>query len=99
GPTWSLMLYTDGLIEGRVGEGKQRLGQEGMVTHVPPWSPAVGMDIASPERSLGQLPAAPRGLFPGAALGARGRLLSSGTGPGQEHQQLAMVIGEIAFAV
>ncbi|GAB2578268.1 fused response regulator/phosphatase [Streptomyces capparidis] len=30
GPRWSLMLYTDGLIEGRVGEGSRRLGQEGM---------------------------------------------------------------------
>ena len=28
---WSLMLYTDGLIEGRIGQGTQRLGQEGMV--------------------------------------------------------------------
>lgn len=31
GGKWSLMLYTDGLIEGRIGEGNQRLGQEGMV--------------------------------------------------------------------
>ncbi|MGW1889854.1 PP2C family protein-serine/threonine phosphatase [Streptomyces sp. NPDC002004] len=31
GGAWSLMLYTDGLIEGRIGEGRQRLGQEGMV--------------------------------------------------------------------
>ncbi|MFJ4851149.1 MULTISPECIES: PP2C family protein-serine/threonine phosphatase [unclassified Streptomyces] len=31
GEAWSLMLYTDGLIEGRVGRGPQRLGQEGMV--------------------------------------------------------------------
>ncbi|MEU6318238.1 fused response regulator/phosphatase [Streptomyces sp. NPDC047009] len=31
GPAWSLMLYTDGLIEGRVGEGGERLGLEGMV--------------------------------------------------------------------
>lgn len=31
GETWSLMLYTDGLIEGRVGDGTQRLGQDGMV--------------------------------------------------------------------
>ncbi|MYW67881.1 SpoIIE family protein phosphatase [Streptomyces sp. SID8379] len=31
GPEWSLMLYTDGLIEGRVGQGNQRLGQDGMV--------------------------------------------------------------------
>jgi serine phosphatase RsbU (regulator of sigma subunit) len=31
GAAWSLMMYTDGLIEGRVGEGAQRLGQEGML--------------------------------------------------------------------
>ncbi|MEU1018823.1 SpoIIE family protein phosphatase [Streptomyces sp. NPDC005898] len=31
GGKWSLMLYTDGLIEGRIGQGKERLGQEGMV--------------------------------------------------------------------
>ncbi|WP_327671126.1 MULTISPECIES: fused response regulator/phosphatase [unclassified Streptomyces] len=31
GSSWSLMLYTDGLIEGRIGQGRQRLGQEGMV--------------------------------------------------------------------
>ncbi|MEU5954854.1 SpoIIE family protein phosphatase [Streptomyces sp. NPDC047525] len=34
GGKWSLMLYTDGLIEGRIGEGNQRLGQEGMVEMV-----------------------------------------------------------------
>ncbi|MER6391774.1 fused response regulator/phosphatase [Streptomyces sp. NPDC059382] len=31
GGTWSLMLYTDGLIEGKIGEGRERLGQDGMV--------------------------------------------------------------------
>ncbi|AQA13182.1 PP2C family protein-serine/threonine phosphatase [Streptomyces malaysiensis] len=31
GGAWSLMMYTDGLIEGRVGSGVQRLGQDGMV--------------------------------------------------------------------
>ncbi|MFD8075187.1 PP2C family protein-serine/threonine phosphatase [Streptomyces sp. NPDC059718] len=31
GEAWSLMLYTDGLIEGRIGLGAQRLGQDGMV--------------------------------------------------------------------
>lgn len=31
GGTWSLMLYTDGLIEGRIGPGRERLGQDGMV--------------------------------------------------------------------
>ncbi|MFF7410551.1 PP2C family protein-serine/threonine phosphatase [Streptomyces lydicus] len=30
GASWSLMMYTDGLIEGRIGKGNQRLGQEGM---------------------------------------------------------------------
>jgi serine phosphatase RsbU (regulator of sigma subunit) len=34
GSEWSLMLYTDGLIEGRVGSGGERLGQEGMVEMV-----------------------------------------------------------------
>jgi serine phosphatase RsbU (regulator of sigma subunit) len=31
GRAWSLMLYTDGLIEGRIGQGRERLGQDGMV--------------------------------------------------------------------
>ncbi|KUL70967.1 MULTISPECIES: PP2C family protein-serine/threonine phosphatase [Streptomyces] len=34
GAEWSMMLYTDGLIEGRVGEGRERLGQDGMVDMV-----------------------------------------------------------------
>lgn len=34
GGKWSLMLYTDGLIEGRIGQGNQRLGQDGMVEMV-----------------------------------------------------------------
>ncbi|MEU6348703.1 SpoIIE family protein phosphatase [Streptomyces sp. NPDC047072] len=34
GASWSLMLYTDGLIEGRVGDGRERLGQDGMVSLV-----------------------------------------------------------------
>ncbi|MBZ9642555.1 PP2C family protein-serine/threonine phosphatase [Streptomyces sp. PSKA30] len=31
GREWSLMLYTDGLIEGHIGQGRERLGQDGMV--------------------------------------------------------------------
>ncbi|WP_435837906.1 PP2C family protein-serine/threonine phosphatase [Streptantibioticus parmotrematis] len=31
GEPWSLLLYTDGLIEGRIGEGTARLGTDGMV--------------------------------------------------------------------
>jgi serine phosphatase RsbU (regulator of sigma subunit) len=30
--SWALMLYTDGLIEGRTGEGSRRLDTEGLVT-------------------------------------------------------------------
>lgn len=31
GAEWSLLMYTDGLIEGHVGTGSDRLGEEGMV--------------------------------------------------------------------
>ncbi|MDL4817601.1 SpoIIE family protein phosphatase [Actinomadura sp. OS1-43] len=31
GEAWGLMLYTDGLIEGRVGDGSSRLGTDGLV--------------------------------------------------------------------
>jgi serine phosphatase RsbU (regulator of sigma subunit) len=31
GKEWGLLLYTDGLIEGRVGLGSQRLGQDGLL--------------------------------------------------------------------
>jgi serine phosphatase RsbU (regulator of sigma subunit) len=31
GDSWALMLYTDGLIEGKVGEGSDRLGTDGLV--------------------------------------------------------------------
>ncbi|MFF3172452.1 PP2C family protein-serine/threonine phosphatase [Streptomyces sp. NPDC057900] len=34
GGSWSLMMYTDGLIEGRIGTGTQRLGQDGMVSMI-----------------------------------------------------------------
>ncbi|WP_433467373.1 PP2C family protein-serine/threonine phosphatase [Spirillospora sp. CA-128828] len=31
GDSWGLMLYTDGLIEGRIGEGSTRLGTDGLL--------------------------------------------------------------------
>ncbi|GHE00033.1 PP2C family protein-serine/threonine phosphatase [Streptomyces alanosinicus] len=34
GSEWSLMLYTDGLIEGRIGQSGERLGQDGMVSMI-----------------------------------------------------------------
>ncbi len=34
GEGWSVMLYTDGLIEGRIGRGNVRLGTEGMIALV-----------------------------------------------------------------
>ena len=30
GEGWSLLIYTDGLVEGRIGEGPERLGSEGL---------------------------------------------------------------------
>jgi serine phosphatase RsbU (regulator of sigma subunit) len=33
-PEWSLLLYTDGLIEGRTGAGPRRLGDAGLVEMV-----------------------------------------------------------------
>ena len=29
--SWSILLYTDGLIEGRIGRGSERLGSEGLM--------------------------------------------------------------------
>jgi serine phosphatase RsbU (regulator of sigma subunit) len=34
GDSWSLLIYTDGLVEGRIGEGPERLGSEGLITAV-----------------------------------------------------------------
>lgn len=31
GPSWSVLMYTDGLIEGRIGAGPERLGSEGLM--------------------------------------------------------------------
>jgi len=31
GDTWSVLLYTDGLIEGHTGQGSERLGSEGLI--------------------------------------------------------------------
>jgi len=30
GDSWSLLMYTDGLIEGRIGTGPERLGSDGL---------------------------------------------------------------------
>jgi serine phosphatase RsbU (regulator of sigma subunit) len=46
GPEWSVLMFTDGLIEGRVGEGAERLGSDGLTDNIaallgpaPPGSP------------------------------------------------------------
>jgi serine phosphatase RsbU (regulator of sigma subunit) len=43
GDTWSVLLYTDGLIEGRTGDGSERLGSEGLIDLV-----AEALDPAGP---------------------------------------------------
>jgi serine phosphatase RsbU (regulator of sigma subunit) len=34
GPDWSVLMFTDGLIEGRTGEGAERLGTEGLLENI-----------------------------------------------------------------
>ncbi len=43
-PGWTILLYTDGIIEGRIGEGSERLGEAGLrrmvaerITRDPAW--------------------------------------------------------------
>ena len=31
GASWSVLLYTDGLIEGKIGPGPERLGNDGLI--------------------------------------------------------------------
>jgi serine phosphatase RsbU (regulator of sigma subunit) len=38
GEHWTVLLYTDGLIEGRVGDGGARLGSEGLVRSIEEFS-------------------------------------------------------------
>jgi serine phosphatase RsbU (regulator of sigma subunit) len=49
---WSVLLYTDGLIEGRIGEGSERLGSEGLMdlirTALRAAPPAAGNGEAGP---------------------------------------------------
>ena len=30
GPAWTILMYTDGIVEGRIGAGSERLGEEGL---------------------------------------------------------------------
>ena len=39
--SWSVLLYTDGLIEGRIGQGSERLGSEGLMELIRQALPAV----------------------------------------------------------
>jgi serine phosphatase RsbU (regulator of sigma subunit) len=50
--SWSIMLYTDGLIEGRIGRGSERLGSEGL------------MDLIRDIQRQGPFPAASDGHKP-----------------------------------
>jgi serine phosphatase RsbU (regulator of sigma subunit) len=34
GGRWTVVLYTDGLIEGRIGAGPERLGSEGLISGI-----------------------------------------------------------------
>ena len=61
GDRWSLLLYTDGLIEGRTGPGPDRLGTEGLMgllreaLGTPPYDPARVHDRALLNRLIEQV--------------------------------------------
>jgi serine phosphatase RsbU (regulator of sigma subunit) len=61
GDRWSLLLYTDGLIEGRVGGGEHRLGADGLAAIVrgtlgePPFDPGWACDDALLSRLIDEV--------------------------------------------
>jgi serine phosphatase RsbU (regulator of sigma subunit) len=42
--SWTILLYTDGLIEGRIGKGPERLGSEGLMD-------LIGDALGGPDKS------------------------------------------------
>jgi serine phosphatase RsbU (regulator of sigma subunit) len=44
GSTWSVLMYTDGLIEGKVGAGSERLGSDGLLSLIEQERAASGAD-------------------------------------------------------
>jgi len=50
--SWSILLYTDGLIEGRIGKGSERLGSEGLMDLI---TDALGGPDKSREELLDQV--------------------------------------------
>jgi serine phosphatase RsbU (regulator of sigma subunit) len=50
--SWSILLYTDGLIEGRIGKGSERLGSEGLMDLI---TDALGGPDKSTEELLDQV--------------------------------------------
>jgi serine phosphatase RsbU (regulator of sigma subunit) len=65
GGSWSILLYTDGLVEGRIGNGSQRLGSEGLMdlirdalksaAAVPPRPGGAGEGVPADGRLLDQV--------------------------------------------
>lgn len=49
---WSMLLYTDGLIEGRVAEGTRRLGEDGLVRLVHEHLPSVPVSPEWPDELI-----------------------------------------------
>jgi serine phosphatase RsbU (regulator of sigma subunit) len=53
GERWTVLLYTDGLVEGRVGAGRQRLGSEGLIRGIEALAPGEqGPGLARPVERL-----------------------------------------------
>jgi serine phosphatase RsbU (regulator of sigma subunit) len=50
GESWTLLLYTDGLIEGRIGAGAERLGSDGLTRIIEKYLRAAGLPGARERR-------------------------------------------------
>jgi serine phosphatase RsbU (regulator of sigma subunit) len=62
-PHWTLMLYTDGLVEGRVGDSSERLGTEGLLGLLGPLHAVPDLQVVA-ERVISEVEALHGGPLP-----------------------------------
>jgi serine phosphatase RsbU (regulator of sigma subunit) len=53
GQSWSVLMYTDGLIEGKVGNGAERLGSDGLIRLIEKERAQAGAD-SQPDRLVNE---------------------------------------------
>jgi serine phosphatase RsbU (regulator of sigma subunit) len=55
GPSWSVLMYTDGLIEGKIGSGAERLGSDGLIRLIEKERAEADVDDRGDQLANGQL--------------------------------------------